>query len=221
MAIPINTLNTIALLGNYISLHTGEGGGLLGANEPTDETYARQATTWGYLTDGFQGSQVAIPCSTGEYTEYGIFSVEEGLSVSSPTNLTRTASATGGTFTADTYYWVVLATNWNGSTLPSNEVNAEIAEDGSCYLEWDAVNGATGYDILRGTTAGNENLLVGTVRGQTEFTDTGFAGEATTVPIINTARAFVGSIAFGDGPVVVNALGGPVYVTPRWKFNLE
>ena len=65
----------VAALGNFISLHTGAGGGTTGANEATGGGYGRQATTWTPGTTGSEsGSNVTIPAAAGTYTEGGIFS---------------------------------------------------------------------------------------------------------------------------------------------------
>jgi hypothetical protein len=98
-------------------------------------------------------------------------------------------STTGGTFAAGTYFWVVTATNANGETGKSNEVNAQLTgSTGSATLTWNAVDGATGYKVYRGTSTTNENKLVATLGNVTTYTDTGTAGTTASVPATNTAE---------------------------------
>lgn len=80
MGIPNNShqvgSNAVAGIGNWISLHTGAGGGTTGANEATGGGYARvQSTPWTPNGTGTNtGPQVNILCAAGTYTEGGIFS---------------------------------------------------------------------------------------------------------------------------------------------------
>jgi len=78
-----------------------------------------------------------------------------------------------------TYYYAVVATNLAGAGSASNEVTAKplpplpvaptnvtaIVGDGQIALTWSAVNGATGYNIFSGTSAGVSiaGVPVGTV----------------------------------------------------------
>lgn len=107
-----------------------------------------------------------------------------------PSTVARVASTTGGTFTAGTYYWVITATNANGETTKSAEVTSTLTgSTSSVALSWDRTDGATGYKIWRGTTAGGENILVTTIGSgtTTTYTDTGTAGTSVSPPTSNTA----------------------------------
>jgi len=78
MGIPNNSRqvasNAIAALGNWISLHTGAGGGTTGANEATSAGGRRQ-TGWTPGTTGTNtGSVTNIPCAANTYTEGGVWS---------------------------------------------------------------------------------------------------------------------------------------------------
>jgi hypothetical protein len=80
MGIPNNThqiaSNAVAAAGNWISLHTGAGGGTTGANEATGGGYGRVQST-PYTQNGTgtnTGPQVNILCAAGTYTEGGIWS---------------------------------------------------------------------------------------------------------------------------------------------------
>jgi hypothetical protein len=104
--------------------------------------------------------------------------------------LSATGSGTGGTFAAGTYFWVVTAIDGNGETTKSNEVQAVLTgSTSSVALSWNAVDGATGYNVYRGTSTTNENKLVSSIgSATTTYTDTGTAGTTATVPATNTAE---------------------------------
>lgn len=64
-----------AAKGSWISLHTGAGADVTGANEATGGGYGRQQTIW--TPDGAganNGLRVIVPCAAGSYTEAGVFS---------------------------------------------------------------------------------------------------------------------------------------------------
>lgn len=106
-----------------------------------------------------------------------------------PTNLVDTVSSSGGSLAAGTYYWVVTTTTSLGESTVSNEVTATTGGSSSrVLLEWDAVSGAGGYKVYRGTSAGGENKLVGTVAaGTLSYLDSGGTGTTATPPGVNGA----------------------------------
>jgi hypothetical protein len=86
--------------------------------------------------------------------------------------------SSGGALAAATYYYKVTATMPNGETLASNEVSVTTTgSTSSVQLTWTAPtgNGATGYNVYRGTSAGAENHLVAVIISgtQTSFNDVG------------------------------------------------
>lgn len=108
-----------------------------------------------------------------------------------------TTSSSGGSFASGTYYWKLTAYNLVGATIASNEVTATVGFNGAQTINWTAVNGATGYNLFRGTAAGAENVKVAgiTSGGIVTYTDTGAAGTAATLPSSNTTGD--GSFAAG------------------------
>lgn len=112
-------------------------------------------------------------------------------SIAAPTLPAVAAVASGGLFTAGTYYWKVTALTRAGETVGSAEVTVAIVAAGQATVTWTAVTGATGYRIYRSTTAGTYGALAlaGAVTGQATatFTDTGAATTAGTVPATNTS----------------------------------
>jgi hypothetical protein len=108
--------------------------------------------------------------------------------VPAPVLVKGATNATGGTFTAGTFYWKITAVTGHGETTGSNEVTATLVATGSQALSWAAVANAELYRLYRGTAAGAENTLVATLGAATlAFTDTGAAGTAATVPTVSTA----------------------------------
>ena len=107
-----------------------------------------------------------------------------GLAVipASPSNLVATASSTGGSLPAATYYYVVTAVNADTETPPSAEVAVTTKGTHSkVTLSWIGPP-ATGYNIYRGTSSGAENVLVQSVSGTTfSIIDSG-GGTTNTLP---------------------------------------
>lgn len=107
-----------------------------------------------------------------------VFTCSDRLTPGAPTSLAKTTSSTGGALPAGTYYYKVTATLPNGETLPTSEVSATVTgTTSSVSLTWTAPtgNGATGYNVYRGTATGAENLLIAVIisGAQTSFIDTG------------------------------------------------
>lgn len=108
------------------------------------------------------------------------------------TTLTKgTTSTSGGTLTANTYFWVVSAVNSAGVTLASNEVTATTTGSTSSQaLSWTAVSGAASYNIYRGTSSGGENVFYNT--SSTSYTDTNATSTSGSPPTIPTYGFAVG-----------------------------
>lgn len=98
-----------------------------------------------------------------------------------------TTAATGGTFGAGTYFWVVSAISATGESIVSNEVTATLVSTGTQILNWTAITGATGYKVYRGSVSGAENTLVATLGAVLTYTDTGIAGTVSAPPFNTTA----------------------------------
>lgn len=122
-----------------------------------------------------------VPAATSVKIAQGSICNVSGL-IPAPTLVLGTTSTTGGTFAAGTYYWKITGKSASGETLPSNEVTATTTGTTSSQpLSWAAGPGAASYNIYRGTSAGNENVLVANVTTLT-YTDTGTAGTASALP---------------------------------------
>ncbi|HEV3341035.1 MAG TPA: hypothetical protein VG125_11785, partial [Pirellulales bacterium] len=136
----------------------------------------------------------------------------------SPPDLEAVANfQTGGSLGPATYYYVVTAVNGNGESTVSDEQPAVIlTSTGSAGLNWAVAPGATGYRIFRGTSAGGENILVGTLVGNNgpnvdSFSDTGGSGISASPPTVNTASNEESiAIATGNSSVSLswNAVAG-------------
>lgn len=120
--------------------------------------------------------------------------------ISPPFGLAVTPVVGGGTFAANTYFWVVTATTALGETIASNEVSTPIALNGSANLTWNLPAGkVSNIKVYRGTAAGAENALIATLGPVTAFTDTGAAGGAATPPVTNTATIQDTTLITGAG----------------------
>ncbi len=106
--------------------------------------------------------------------------------VPAPAGVTATAGA-GGSLTAGTYAYRVVARRPAGTTTAtsarSTEVAAIVAADGAVTVHWDAVPDATEYRVY-GRTVGGQNLYW-TVQA-TSFTDTGVGGTTGNAPSVGT-----------------------------------
>lgn len=120
--------------------------------------------------------------------ELGTIGIPYSSAVAAPTGLAVVAVVGGGTFAANTYFWVVTFTSDLGETTVSNEVSVAIALNGSANLTWGAPPAGTRHvKVYRGTAAGAENALIATLGVVASYTDTGTAGSAATPPTLNTA----------------------------------
>jgi hypothetical protein len=141
---------------------------------------------------GFSFGATAPALFTGLYSIGGSPSVatliaqsaDMAAAFATPASVTATPSASGGTFTAATYFYKVSALFPWGESAVSSEVSAVVVANGSVALTWGAVTGATGYRVYRGTAAGAESAYQ--VATGNSFTDTGSAGTAGTPPTLHT-----------------------------------
>lgn len=126
-----------------------------------------------------------VPGSTSVKVAQGSLCNVSGL-ILAPTLVLGTTSTTGGTFAAGTYYWKITAKSASGETVGSNEVTATTTGSTSSQpLSWAAAPGAVSYCVYRGTSAGNENVLI-TTTTSTSYTDTGTAGTTAAPPAVST-----------------------------------
>ncbi|HET7128249.1 MAG TPA: hypothetical protein VFJ93_04150, partial [Gaiellaceae bacterium] len=77
----------------------------------------------------------------------------------SPSITGAPTSTSSGTLAKGTYYYKVGATFATGESLPSAEKKVDLDAAGHVVLNWDQVDGATGYRIYRGDASGNETFL--------------------------------------------------------------
>jgi hypothetical protein len=131
-----------------------------------------------------------------------------------PTNLAVVLAGSGSL--TGTFYWVATATNAAGETTASNEVFLTLTSE-SATLTWTRVNGATGYNIYRGTGTGAENKLITHIgSGATvTYTDTGAAGSTQSPPGSNTAAVQYPIWV----PVALNQLLPSPYSMPEAAFS--
>lgn len=109
---------------------------------------------------------------------------------------------TGGSWSANTYFWVLTATDAEGESLPSNEVTNTMIEAGSIDFTWAAVSGATGYKLYRGLVSGSQNKRVVSLGDVVEYTDLGNTGTSASPPATATD---VGLKVYEVGDTIPNA----------------
>lgn len=117
-------------------------------------------------------------------------------SLTTPTGLVLTGSATGGTLAAATYYIKITALNENGETLGSTESNyVASGTTSSIGITWTAVAGAASYNVYYGTAAAGEDKYYTVTTNSYTLVDTA-GGVSGTVPVANTATG--GSFSTAD-----------------------
>lgn len=119
--------------------------------------------------------------------------------IESPDAPTVTSADTGGTLTAATYTYSVVALNAEGNTLPSatGDVVVSSGSTNANTVTWTAVTGATaGYDVY-GRTAGVLRKLGHIAFGTETFVDTGSVTPTGVPPNTNTT-ADIGNISLAN-----------------------
>jgi hypothetical protein len=88
-----------------------------------------------------------------------------------PANNTAVSGPDSGNLSnTQTYYYVVTSLNSSGESTASNETSYT-PDNGSVSLSGSPVDGATAYNVYRGTASGQENQLIATTTNTT-FSDT-------------------------------------------------
>ena len=104
--------------------------------------------------------------------------------LSPPSVSNISASSTGGSLAAGTYFYVVTWTNSNGETLASNELSV-VTTSGTSSVSFSiqpAPVSTTSGRVYRGTATGMENVYYTIAATATSFTDTGAAAIAGSPP---------------------------------------
>ncbi len=128
-------------------------------------------------------------------------------------NAAGTSYTQSGLSTSTTYYFVVSAVNGSGEGSNSAQVSATtgsallpatplrvVSSATSLTLGWDAVTGAAGYNVYRGSTAGNTTLYQTGVTG-TSWNDTGVTAGTTyyykLAPVASSGQGTLSNAACG------------------------
>jgi len=97
-------------------------------------------------------------------------------------------NAAGGSLAVTTYYYVVTAYTTAGETTASNEIIATTTPGNQTTgLTWNALTGATGYRVYRGTSSGNNNTLVALAPSNSYSDDGSVTVGSVSPPTTNTA----------------------------------
>jgi hypothetical protein len=106
------------------------------------------------------------------------------VEMAAPTGLS-TATTTGGTLPAGTYYFKVVASDGVGTTAGSTEVSQTIAAGEAIVISWSAVTGANSYRVYGNASGAQDHYFTTTDTSYTYTTSTG--ATAGTVPTVTTA----------------------------------
>jgi hypothetical protein len=142
------------------------------------------------LTTIASGATVTY-ADTGSATTTGTPPASNTATLPAPTSSACSTAATGGALAAATWYYKTTALTAAGETTPAAEqAQTTTGTASTVTVNWAALTGATGYKVYRGTTPGNENLLIATLgAGSASFTDDGGTLTAASPPGSNTATA--------------------------------
>jgi hypothetical protein len=158
---------------------------------------------------GATGSAPTTLSAAQKTDDFGFFTFEitapyfnQGPQIHVPYNQTATGSATGGTLAGGTYFYTVTALDFQGETEATMPFSAIVSAPttslvGSVTVSWQAVPGATSYNIY-GRTAGSIGLMI-TILNPTgdplTWVDTGSATPSgTSPPTKNTTGLSLNSI---------------------------
>lgn len=192
--------------------------GSAAANILTNALDANSTTGWAVTGPTLWNGATLAPV-TGQSAPSGSYAAQiTATHVSAPpTGLTATASGTGGTLPAGTYYFKITTRTYNGESTGSNEASVTITAGQNIVLNWTgSVDNVNGYNVYRATTAGGESTSPAQVTqlgNVFTYTDTGTAVSAGAVPTTNTAvPPYMGTIYTMPGSYA----SGQPYVASVW-----
>jgi uncharacterized repeat protein (TIGR03803 family) len=158
------------------------------------------------------------------------------------TGLTGTSATISGLSNGANYYFIVESVNDGGASLPSSEASAApgppqapsgfsaAAGNALVNVRWNAVPGATSYNVYRGTAAGGESATP-VVSGRT-VTSASVYNLSNGTKYYFTVRAVDGAgagpasseasatpVAPPPAPIGVTAAGGNGFVNVRWSAS--
>lgn len=150
-----------------------------------------------YNSSNEHKSYLYITNGTDALARYNGTSLETYVEISAPANLAASLVASGLTSGTYVYYSQVTAQNSVGETVGSVEASITVNKNRNTWTSstdkitwyWDAVSGASRYQVYLSDESGHENLLTSTT--QTNFTDDGTTeiNPYVEVPLANTTSA--------------------------------
>lgn len=113
-------------------------------------------------------------------------SVTLSSALAAPTGVSGTASGTGGSIPAGSYYYFVTASSAFGETTPSTASSVVAVTSGQqVTVSWTAVTGAVSYFVYRASSAtATSATLLGTASATT-FVDAGASTSTAVAPTVN------------------------------------
>lgn len=163
------------------------------------------------------GSNVPVPFIETNGCLY--FSCQLGIYrfAPGPVNTFQVGRVSTGSLTPGTYYILVTAIVNGTETPPSNEIAVEIlSPDHTIVLSWNAVYGASSYNVYVGTTPGGENEVFST--SLNNYSITSYTAGAATPPASLTAwwAGFGANFLtiFSERMLVVGTVATPADLVP-------
>jgi uncharacterized phage protein gp47/JayE len=176
--------------GDYLDEHGATVGLTRSPSQPAAGQLVFVATAPVLIATGTQASSVAT--TTGDVITFQ--TTDGGTTcplLTTPANVQVSASQTGGHLVAGTRYYHVTALNQFGETLASLDQAAITSSNvGQNTITWQAVSGASSYQVYVTTVPATAGQLVGSTVGTT-FIDNGTITPSILEPTLNTTSGIV------------------------------
>lgn len=148
----------------------------------------------------FSANGITISASNIFPKENQIMFTMAGQVLDAPTNVVATPGSSGS-IADGTYYVEVSAKNAAGETLPSSEVSAAVSAGGtgSIGVSWDAVTGASSYNVYVSATSGSE--VLSTTTSSTSYTITTIPSGTDSPVTVNSAHEVTDGVTIDTNSV--------------------
>ncbi len=169
--------------------------------------------------------------SVANATQYKIYQSTDNSTWTLLNSTNATTYTTAKLTNSGTYYYKIEALNSTGAVLSTQYTNVKfyppakpagltaVISGGEVKLSWNAVTGATGYYVYRGTSAGNETLLGSALNNS--YTDSNIKAGTTYYYYVIAYNSTGESAASAEIQVTPTSGGGTVIIGPtQWNTYL-
>jgi hypothetical protein len=192
------TFTSVSGAASYLIYRTSSSGtpsttGIIGTVPAIVGSNGLQTSTYVFNDTGLvgDGTTPATGNTTGSLFAPNFSGSLATSALSTPVNVVATPQGTAGAVTV-TYKLVALSGASNtaaSSAATTTTANATLTTGNNVLITWDAVPGASSYNIYRTAAGGTPSTtgLIGNVLASvgTSFVDTGLAGDSSTPPTVN------------------------------------